>query len=566
MRTPKQQTFLKNILIPLNISLFCAVKVYNMLKSRFTLYILLVALSLTGCAKRGTITGGPKDTIPPVIVGSSPRNMSTQFTGNQIRIDFNEYIKIKDVSKQLIISPPMEYPPDIVPTGSASRYINIKINDTLQPNTTYSFNFGQSITDNNEGNPYSQFKFIFSTGTYIDSLTLNGRIKDAYSRETDNFVTVMLYEANETFNDSTVYNERPRYVTNTLDSMVNYSLQNLKEGRYYLFALKDANNNYRYDPQSDKIAFLPNPVNVPTDTVYELELFAEQRAFRAVKASQISSNRLLVGHEGSAKGLQVTVKNGDETIPSITTALPDKDSVQVWVPRNIHTLADSLQVAVTHRDSVKNLRVKLKEMKAADSLTIAPVQKGTLHFRDKFMLTASTPLTKIDSTLISLIRKDSTAVPFTTAYNEFEQKLEIDFEKEEDQKYVITLLPGAVEDFYGKENDTLEIGLSTRTLADYGNLRVSLENANRFPLILEITDSSGKVQASYYSEGETNIAFDAILPEKYTLRVIYDDNKNREWDSGNYLEKRQPEEVIYFRTPVDVRANWDVDQPFNLGG
>ncbi|RZJ56491.1 MAG: hypothetical protein EOO45_28735, partial [Flavobacterium sp.] len=154
-----------------------------MLKSRFLLLIVFIALAFTGCAKRGTITGGPLDTIPPVILRSSPANMSTNFTGNKIRIDFSEYIKIKDVNKQLIISPPMKTQPDIVPTGSASKYITIKIKDTLQPNTTYSFNFGQSITDNNEGNPYSQFKFIFSTGTYIDSLTLNGSIKDAYNKK-----------------------------------------------------------------------------------------------------------------------------------------------------------------------------------------------------------------------------------------------------------------------------------------------------------------------------------------------------------------------------------------------
>src|SRR5690606_10736213 len=139
--------------------------------------------------------------------------------------------KIKDINKQLIISPPMKNNPDITPMGSASKFIRIKIKDTLQENTTYSFNFGQSITDNNEGNPYSQFKFIFSTGPYIDSLMLRGNIKDAFEKKPDNFVTVMLYEANETFNDSTVYKEKPRYVTNTLDSMVNYNLENLKEGK-----------------------------------------------------------------------------------------------------------------------------------------------------------------------------------------------------------------------------------------------------------------------------------------------------------------------------------------------
>jgi uncharacterized protein (DUF2141 family) len=539
-----------------------------MLKFKFLAYIILVfALVFTGCAKRGTISGGAKDTIPPAIVRSYPANMSTNFTGNEIRIDFNEYIKIKDISKQLIISPPMKNAPTIVPAGAASKFIRIGIKDTLQPNTTYSFNFGQSITDNNEGNPYSQFKFIFSTGAYIDSLTVNGTIRDAYNKQADNFVNVMLYEANETFTDSTVYKERPRYVTNTLDSMVNYSLQNLKEGKYYIVALKDQNNNYRFDPKTDKIGFLLQPITIPTDTLYTLELFQEKLPYKALKPTQASSNRLIAPYEGDAKGTKITVQNGGTTIPNIITQFPEKDSLNVWLPRSI--TADSLMVAIAKNDSVKNFKMNWKEdMKATDSLAITAVQKGGLNFREKFQLSSTTPLIAIDSTKINVVNKDSVAVKYNIVYKDFEQLLEIDFPKEESQKYTVTLLPGALRDFYEKENDSLSYSLATRTYAEYGNLRVTLLNANRFPLLLEITDVKGEVLASHYSEGETSINFDNILPNKYLMRVIYDDNKNREWDTGSYLEKRQPEEVIYFTggqdDTIDVRANWDVDQEFNL--
>lgn len=490
--------------------------------------------------------------------------MSTQFKGNEIRIDFNEYIKIKDVNKQLIISPPMQTAPVIVPTGSASKFITIKIKDTLKDNTTYSFNFGQSITDNNEGNPYSQFKFVFSTGDYIDSLSLGGKIKDAYSRKTDNFVSVMLYEANETFNDSTVYKERPHYITNTLDSTTFYTLENLKQGKYHLIALKDINNNNKFDPKSDKIAFLDQIITVPNDTVYQLSLFKEEKKYKALKPFQANSNRLYAGYEGDYKGTKIEVKNGTgtEIIRSLTTKVKDKDSLQVWLPRKLSV--DSLKVAVSHKDSIKNFTVKFKEMKAADSLAVEAVQKGGLHFREKFTLTSTTPITSIDSTKISIINKDSLAVKYTLAYKEMDQLLEFDFVKDEDQKYSITLLPGALKDFYEKENDTLNYRLSTRTHTDYGNMFLTLQNANRFPLILELLNEKEQVQATYYSEGETKINFETILPDKYVLRVIYDDNKNRKWDSGNYIEKRQPEEVIYFPKVIDVHANWDVEEVFNL--
>lgn len=546
--------------------LFCAVKEYNMLKNRILLYLLFTALVFTACAKRGSITGGAKDTIAPSLVSSSPKNMSTEFKGNEIRINFDEYIKIKDVNKQLIISPPMETPPVITPAGSASKFITIKIKDTLAENTTYSFNFGQSITDNNEGNPFSQFKFVFSTGTYIDSLTLGGKIKDAYSNKTDNFVSVMMYEANETFNDSTIYKERPRYVTNTLDSLTLFSLQNLKEGKYRIIALKDVNSNNKFDPKTDKIGFLDQTIVVPNDTIYQLELFKEKRPFKPVRPSQTSSNRLYAGYEGDYRGMKVEVKNGTgtEVIPSLATKVKDKDSLQVWLPRKL--VADSLKVTVTHRDSIKDFTVKFKELKAADSLSIYAVQKGGLHFREKFTLAASTPIISIDSTKIRLVNKDSIAMKYTLAYDDLKQELVMDFEKKEEEKYTVTLMPGALKDFYEKENDTLIYKLATKTYADYGNLRITLTNAKRFPLMLEVLNTKGDVEAFYYSEGETKINFDSVLPDKYTLRVYYDDNKNKEWDTGDYLLKLQPEELIYMPKEIDVRANWDPEETFDISG
>ena len=185
-----------------------------MLKNNFKYILFLIVLATVSCAKRGAITGGLKDTLAPILKTSFPKNFSTNFKGTEIKLTFDEYIKLKDLRKQLIISPPMKNEPLILPTN-VSKYLSIKINDTLQPNTTYSFNFGQSITDNNEGNPYNQFKYIFSTGAYIDSLSIGGTVKDAFNKEVESFVSVMLYDVNDKFIDSVVYNENPRYVTNT---------------------------------------------------------------------------------------------------------------------------------------------------------------------------------------------------------------------------------------------------------------------------------------------------------------------------------------------------------------
>lgn len=531
-----------------------------MLKSKYILFLVLLSILATSCAKRGTITGGGKDTIAPKIVSSLPKNFSTNFKGDFIKINFDEYIKIKDINKQLIISPPMKNPPIIVPMGSASKFITIKIQDTLQSNTTYSFNFGQSITDNNEGNPYSQFKYVFSTGSYIDSLKLGGTIKDAYSKKPDHFVSVMLYDA-ETFNDSTVYKKQPHYVTNTLDSLKAFALENIKAGKYRLIALKDKNNNYKFDPTEDKIGFLKQEITLPTDTLYQLELFKEKKAFKAYKPTQASSNRLLMGFEGNPKNTKVIVKKGNEILSSKLTHFPGKDSLQIWIPK-IKT--DSVHVEVTNGNYAKTFTSRMKEMKAIDTLSINPKQKGALHFRDVFALTTSVPLSKIEASKIVITKKDSTGVPFKMEYKEMEQEIALDFKKEENQKYTIQLLPGAIKDLYDKENDSLKFSVNTTNLTDYGNLKITLHNVNRFPIILQLLDAKEKVLVSSYSEKETVFNFEALEPEKYTIRVIYDDNKDGEWTTGSFLEKRQAEEVIYYPTAKDLHANWIMEEDFDL--
>jgi hypothetical protein len=155
-------------------------------------------------------------------------------------------------------------------------------------------------------------------------------------------------------------------------------------------------------------------------------------------------------------------------------------------------------------------------------------------------------------------------VSFTSEYDELNQKLYFDFTKEPSEEYGFTIQAGALTDFFEKSNDTLTYKVTTKTTAEYGNLSVSLQNVKQLPIIVELTNEKGAVLATEYSDKNTTINFNLIEPALYYLRAIYDVNKNKEWDSGNYLEKRQAEEVIYFSKEIDVRANWDVNQIFDL--
>lgn len=529
---------------------------------RFILFLLLFVC--IGCAKKGSITGGLKDTIAPTLKISFPENFSTNFKGNQIKLTFDEYIKLKGLEKQLIVSPPMKNEPLIIPS-SVTKYLTIQIKDTLQPNTTYSFNFGQSITDNNEGNPLNQFKYVFSTGPYIDSLALGGRVKDALDREVESFVSVMLYEVNEKFKDSVVYTSPPRYITNTLDSLKTFRLENLKAGKYLLVAMKDRNNNNKFNPKTEKIGFHKQFITIPNDTVYEIELFKEELPFKALKPSQVSGNKIAIGYDGkqdfSKSKPKIILKNNNQILESIVTQFPKKDSLQVWYKP---IKADSLLLNIKKESYVNDFSVKIKNQKK-DTLSINAVQTGILNMRDEFTLESSTPLVKIDKSKIFINSSKTKITEFTPNYDDFNQKLVLNFPKNTSEKYQIQLLPGALTDFFEKSNDTLTYKLETRSESDYGNLIVDLQNVKRFPIIIELTNEKGEILAYDYSEKNTKVEFNFLEPKDYILRVIYDDNKNKKWDSGNYLEKRQAEEVIYYSKVIkDVRANWNDNETFDL--
>ena len=189
-----------------------------MLKWLLIFLIFFESLTLFNCAKRGTLTGGLKDTIPPVLLSSNPPINNLNFKSEKITLNFDEYIKLEDINQQLIISPPLEKKDyKIIPENTITKKVEIEINNRLRENSTFTFNFGSSIVDNNEGNVLPFFNYTFSTGNYIDSLKISGFVKDAYEIDSLSFVSIHLYPIDSVFNDSTIYNQKPFYVHNSIN-------------------------------------------------------------------------------------------------------------------------------------------------------------------------------------------------------------------------------------------------------------------------------------------------------------------------------------------------------------
>lgn len=534
---------------------------------RRILGVVLVILSVFAfyqCARRGTPSGGPKDITPPVLLKAEPENLTINFKADKIRLYFDEYIKLKKIQEQLIISPPLKFIPEITPLGAARKYIEIIIKDTLKENTTYTLNFGESIVDNNEGNPNSFLTYVFSTGNYIDSLSLTGVVKDAFNQKADEFISVMLYQIDSAYTDSTIYKQPPNYITNTLDSTVIFTLNNLKAGKYALAAILDKGKDNMFNQKTDKIGFVKDTITLPSDSTYLLTLFKEKPDYSISVPSYVAENRIQFGYQGNQEDFSIkNLSSIPDSVKTIYTKDIEKDTINYWfTPIKM----DSLVFTITNEKLkiIDTFTVKKRKL-PADTLLVRSSHRGKIDFDETFNISTNTPLTKIDTSKITLTIQDSIPATYIATMDSLKNKIDFKFDIEPNQNYKIDLLPGAIEDFFESTNDSLSYNLTTGSLADYGNLRLNLEGAITFPIIVQLTDEKGEktIREIYLTELK-QLEFNNLEPKSYKIRVIFDENQNEIWDTGNFLKKIQPEKVRYFSGVIEMRANWEIEQTFIL--
>lgn len=525
--------------------------------SRIFFYFFIIIL-VSNCARTGRPEGGPKDEEAPLLVTANPPYESVNFDQKEIKINFNEFIVLKNLNKQLVVSPPMKNPPIISPQGAASKYMKIEILDTLLANSTYIFNFGNAVEDNNEGNKLENFKYVFSTGSYIDSLKISGNTKDAKLPKPEKEINVLLYRIDTAYNDSIIYKKKPNYITSTLDTTL-FNFTNLKEGNYLMIALKETSNDYIFNPTTDKIGFIKDTIRLPKDSIIDkpIVLFKENQPFDFKRGKEITKGKIEFGFVGDRKNLKVDLLSKvADTFKSVSKFMMDKDTLNYWyTPIDV----DSLNFIVTKDDFLDTITVKLRKKKI-DSLKLNVTAQGTLHFRDTFAFTSNNPIVRIDTTKITLVDKDTLAVSYRTLASEKENKISIIFEKKPKQKYVFSALPDTFTDIYNVKNDTLNYTLNTKEIEDYGRITLSVNNPQNKNVIVDLLSGSkqNEIVDRKIVNTSTKVVFDLLVPKKYTIRAIIDENNNNKWDTGNFLKRIQPEEIIYHPeiNSYQLRANF----------
>ncbi|MBS1628299.1 MAG: Ig-like domain-containing protein [Bacteroidetes bacterium] len=244
----------------------------------FTITSITIIISIynVGCANIIPPGGGPKDTIPPVLINALPKDSATNITTNKITLTFNEYVEVKDAQQQVIVSPVPKHTPLI---DYKLKNVTVKLRDSLEPNTTYTINFGNAIRDINEGNITKNFSYVFSTGNIIDNNTFSGKILLAETGKTDSTLIVMLYN---NLSDTAVVKTNPRYYTR-VDSKGKFSFQHLPKGTFNVFVVENGYDK-KYNDSTKLFAFLNHTIEISDSTKQEL-LYAYHQTKKAEKQS-----------------------------------------------------------------------------------------------------------------------------------------------------------------------------------------------------------------------------------------------------------------------------------------
>lgn len=526
---------------------------------------LIIPFVFSSCAQIVSPSGGPKDVSPPFAEKYSPDSARVNFSAKDITISFDEFIQLSDLQKQLVISPPMKTPPEIKVKGKT---LLIEIRDTLQKNTTYSINFGDALRDITENNILSNFRYLFSTGNHVDTLSVSGTVKDAFDMKIEKGILVMLYN---TYEDSVPCKKLPSYYAKTREDG-SYKISNIRPGTYKIFALQDANMNYRYDLPSERIAFSDTLMSVSKNLSLNLLLFKEEPKFQKFyKAYFPEHGHLVLSFAKPAdESFKLRFFSREPKQQVVYEYSKNNDTLHYWFADD---LKDTMKIQLMQEDKVLDT-VRIKPIPAEQEsragrgekwglrVTLNARKERPFDLNKNIELYFSHPLLSAKTDKRLYFKSDSADLSsvftsFNFDKNKFARKIPIDSSKaKEDTHYHLFIPPGVFTDIFGLTNDTIKIDYKSQEEKNYGTLKLNLKMKYRIKFILELINDKGEI-IHYANSEKGSYYFTYLAPGNYRLRIIYDGDGNDKWTPGNYLLKKKPETVFFYFAPITVRPNWE---------
>ncbi len=538
----------------------------------------LLLLICTACAKQVPLTGGLKDTDPPVILTTVPANGSLNFQGQEIVLEFDEYIKEDNLRGQLLITPRTS---STYKSKVNRNKITLSFEEPFDSATTYTLNFREGIKDITESNVPDNLTFVFSTGDFLDSVSVSGKVRSLMTMEPQEDITISMYQVDDSL---TIFSGPPLYSTKTLKDG-SFSLRNIKYGTYRVYALSDANRNLKLESQDESYAFLPSSLLLSDSTsglefnlqVLDTRPIVLQNSRPVQKNFDLKFNKYLVDYQLL-----------DSTILLKSNLVESNKTLRIYKNEQVK---DSLALRFQVRDSLSQkldttVYIKFQEStREPEKFTanlLLPSGGVNKRFSSKLVLTK--PVDRINYDSIYFRFDSVTQIPLspdaiTPNYSGDLIELEVDMDSifkqdttllrwENNFEFII-----AKTGFISVEEDTLNRimrELIIKKPEEHGVLAGSI-NTSYPSYIVQLINKDFKVIETQKSSESAQYAFRNVVPGDYSIRLLIDADNNGEWDPGNINESRLPEPVRLFFHPnvgsntITIRANWeqnDVDLDF----
>ena len=598
----------------------------------FTLSSLLLAV---GCARMGSPDGGWYDDDPPRVVSATPADQSTNVTTQKITILFDEFIKLEDPTQNVIVSPPQLEMPEIQAKG---KKIVVELKDSLKPNTTYTIDFSDAISDNNEGNPMGNFTYTFSTGEQIDTFEVAGYVIDASNLEPVKGISVGLYN---NLADS-VFRTEPLMRVSRTDASGHFVIKGVAPGEYRVYALQDADGDFKFTQKSEMIAFSHQTYkpsagpDIRQDTIWRDTLhidnilrvpythfYPDDVVMLAFQELQTDRYLLKQPDRTDADRIKLFFSYGNEQLPIIKGLNFDadsafvvehnakKDSITYWLRDttliNTDTLTlsmeylitDSTGVLISQTDTIdvvaktsyaKRQKEKQKEYESwqkeqekrkkreepYDSIyPVKPLEvkinvPQSLNPISKVFINIPTPLAKADTSAVHLYSQIDSLwyrAPFEVIrLDSVMGRFELLAEWQPGTEYSLEVDSAAFVDIYGFVSDPIKQGIKARPLEELSSLVFRLSGVRDTGIVVQLLDKDDKCLRQLRAANDGEAAFFYLEPGNYYARAFVDRNGNDLWDTGNYDDDQQSEDVYYYSSEIECKANWDVTKQWNLTG
>lgn len=542
-------------------------------------WFLIGTILFSACAKVVAPTGGGKDVTPPTVVKMSPDHHSLNVNSKTIKISFNEYVELNNPIDNILVSPPFANP---LKYSISRKSLILTLPDSLLPNTTYNFLFSNCIKDYTEGNTIPLLHYSFATGDSIDNFCYEGKILNAETLEQEADMLVFLYKNNI---DSLPLSKRPDYLTKSQKNG-DFKFENIAEGSYKIFALKDINANLLFDLPNEKIAFQNETIlsylndtssvvsHADSTNIPLLFSFVEKDTTQALfKYTNPKIGEYHFPYKNSFDNFQEYLYLS-EPKDYFKIINPTQDTVSFYFKENI---GDSLRFVFQSdelRDTIllKPFKEAKKQGRGASKvdekgLTVKFANLGELYSSP--VLSFSFPIQPVDSFPATIVKKmksgNDTVLQYFHVDNYPAFSIPLPFNYEEKNVYSILIRDSLFYNYFGLTNDSLALNFTVKSKKDYGNIIMNYtfpETKTQFIAIL--MNGNGAIVQKHFLKESQQVVYSHLTPGTYKIKVIFDDNGNGKWDSGNYRKKMQPEKVLFFKDAITVREFWDIEEEFNL--